>query len=142
MLLEKGVGGEQDAGRAVAALEPVLVLEGLLQWREALVGRDAFHRRDGVAAGLHREHEARAHRLAVQQYGARAAHAVLTAHVGAGEIEHLAEAVGQREAGLHLHRVLAPVHREAHRARHAALRQRPIASVRTRSASTAATSLR
>ena len=37
--------------------------------------------------GLHREHQARAHRLAVELHGARAADAVLAADVGAGQPE-------------------------------------------------------
>src|SRR5262245_42779066 len=45
MLLEERVGRQQDAGRAVAALEAVLVLEGLLERRQALVRGDALYRR-------------------------------------------------------------------------------------------------
>ena len=52
------------------------------------------------AVGLHREQQARAHGLAVEQDGARAADAVLAAEVRAGEVAVLAEEVGERLAGL------------------------------------------
>jgi hypothetical protein len=49
----------QDARRAEAALQAVMIVERLLQ-RMQLVGtrRDAFHRENVVAVGLHREHQA------------------------------------------------------------------------------------
>ena len=47
--------------------------------------RDAFDGGDSVAVGLHREHQAGARRLAVEQHGAGAADAVLAAGMRAGE---------------------------------------------------------
>ena len=52
------------------------------------------------AFGLHREDEAGAHRLAVDQHGAGAADAVLAADVGAGQPQLVAQAVGERQARL------------------------------------------
>ena len=52
------------------------------------------------AFGLHREHQAGAHRLAVDQHGAGAADAVLAADMGAGEPQLVAQAIGQRQARL------------------------------------------
>ena len=49
-----------------------------------------------LAARLHREHQARPDADAVDHHGARAADAVLTPEVGAGELEALAQEVGQR----------------------------------------------
>jgi hypothetical protein len=43
-----------------------------------------------VAVGLHREEQAGAHRLAVEEHGAGAADAVLAADVGAGQAEVVA----------------------------------------------------
>ena len=59
-------------------------------WRKTLDGGD---RR---AVGLHREHQARADRLAVHQHGAGAAHAVLAADVGPGEPQLAAQEVAQQ----------------------------------------------
>ena len=53
-----------------------------------------------AAFGLHREDQAGAHRLAVDQHGAGAADAVLAADVGAGEAKLMAQAVGERQARL------------------------------------------
>ena len=56
---------------------------------------------DLAAGGLDRQHQARAHRPAVDDDRARAADAVLAADVGAGEVEVIAQEVGQRLARLH-----------------------------------------
>ena len=47
--------------------------------------------------GLYGEKQAGAHRLAVEQHGAGTAHAVLAAHMGAGETQLVAEEVAQEE---------------------------------------------
>ena len=59
---------------------------------------DPLDRRDLGAVGLHGEHQARADGLAVEEHGARAAHTVLAAEVGAGELAVLPEEVGQGQA--------------------------------------------
>ncbi|GAA3792693.1 hypothetical protein GCM10022380_06810 [Amycolatopsis tucumanensis] len=48
------------------------------------------------AVGLHREHQARPHRFAVDEHGARAADPVLAAEMGAGQSEIVAQGVGRR----------------------------------------------
>ena len=74
------------AGRAVAALHAVGLAERVLDHAElARRGRQPLDGGDGVAVGLHREHQAGAHRLAVDQHRAGAADAVLAAGMGAGE---------------------------------------------------------
>ena len=50
--------------------------------------------------GLHREQQAGAHRLAVEQHGAGAAHAVLAAEVRSRQLDVLAEEVRERLARL------------------------------------------
>jgi len=79
-----------------------MVVEGLLQRMQRLaVRRDAFDGEDIVAVGLHREHQARARRIAVEQNRAGAADAVLAAEMGAGELKPLAQKVRQRQAHRH-----------------------------------------
>jgi hypothetical protein len=57
--------------------------ESLLQcMQQAIIGGHSFHRGDRGAVGLHREHEARTHRLAVYQYSAGAARTVFAADMG------------------------------------------------------------
>ena len=93
---------DDEARGAEPALQPVVVAErGLHRWtarrRAPRCPRSVVTSR---AVGLHREHQARAHGLAVEQHRARAAHAVLAPEVRAGEAAPLAEEVGQRQAGL------------------------------------------
>src|SRR5690242_4421813 len=70
--------------------------EALLDRAELAVASQALDRRNLGALGLHREQEARAHCLAIEQNGARAAYAVLAADVGAGEREILAEVIAEQ----------------------------------------------
>src|SRR5260370_16910788 len=51
-----------------------------------------------VTFGLHREHQARPHRRSVEENGAAAAHAMLAAHMGAGESEIVAQMIGEQAA--------------------------------------------
>ena len=69
--------------------------ERLLQRMEFLAFGKAFHRAHLLALRLHREHEAGAHRLAVEEHGAGAAHAVLTAEMRTGETAILAQRIGE-----------------------------------------------
>ena len=85
-------------GRAEAALQAVVLPEGLLQRMQHAVLHQALDRRDLGAVGLHREHQARAGRLAVDQHRARPADAVLAADVRAGEPQVLAQEVDQQLA--------------------------------------------
>src|SRR5712691_1366690 len=93
----------EHAGRAEAALQAVIVAERLLQRMQLLVARrDALDGEDVVAVRLHREHQAGARRIAVEQDGAGAAHAVLAAEMGAGQAEIVADEIRQRDADLDL----------------------------------------
>ena len=86
---------DQDAGRAIAALQRVALLEGALKIgdrtgiRQAL---DGFHVR---AVALHREGQAAADDLAIQQHRAGAAHAMLAADMTAGQRQILAKKIDQ-----------------------------------------------
>ena len=88
---------DQHARRAEAALQAVIVDKGLLQNRQLAVGRKALDRRHLAVVRLHRKHQARARRVAVDQHRAGAAHAVLAAEMRAGEVEFVAQEIGERQ---------------------------------------------
>ena len=75
--------------------------EGVLQRMQLVAVRQAFDGADRAALGLHREHQAGAHRLAVDQHRAGAADAVLAADMRAGQAAIVADRVDQRAARLH-----------------------------------------
>src|SRR3954469_19757825 len=84
--VQQRLSRDQHARRAIAALERVRVAEAVLKHAWAAVRfRETFHRGHAMTVGLHGEHEARAHRLAVEKHRARAADAVLAADVRAGQ---------------------------------------------------------
>src|SRR6202044_964286 len=62
--------------------------------------RQAFRGLDLGAFGLHREHEAAAHRLAIDDHGTGAAHTMLAAQMYARIASLVAQKVGQRNACL------------------------------------------
>src|SRR4051794_27506600 len=95
------VGGEQDARGAEPALQTVVVPEGLLDRVQPVPGRQPLDRGQLGAVGLDGEQQAGTDRLAVHKHCARAAHAVLAPHVRAGQIQVLAQEVGQRAADRH-----------------------------------------
>src|SRR3990172_796923 len=78
---------EDHAGRAEAALEPVVLLERLLDRVQPSVLREPFDRRDRRAVRLDHEHRARLHGPSVEEDRARAAVARVAPHVGAREPE-------------------------------------------------------
>ena len=95
--VEQRVRGEDHCRRAVAALHPVRLAEGVLHGDNSPgPGVEPSMVVMRVAVRLHREHQARAHRLAVEQNGAGAADAVLAADMRAVEAEMVAQAIEQR----------------------------------------------
>src|SRR5206468_441319 len=94
--LEVGMRGDQHAGRAEAALHPVVVDERLLDRREPLGRAEPLDRQDLGAVDRRDGDEARAARLAVDEHGAGAAAALLAAGLGARDPELLAEDVEER----------------------------------------------
>ena len=83
------------AGGAVAALEAVVLEEGLLQRVQLVAVGQALDGGDLGAVGGDREHQAGVDAAAVEQDGAGAALAVVAALLGAGQIEVLAQGVEQ-----------------------------------------------
>src|SRR5947208_1492616 len=103
MLAQERDERHEDARGAEAALQPVSLAErGLKRMqRVARAVSKALHGLDLVAVRLDGEHEAGAHRLAVQQDGAGAAHPVLTSDVRPGEAQLVAQEVGEEQPRLH-----------------------------------------
>ena len=98
-LLLRGIGipcqviarRHQDARRAVAALQPVMRFEGLLQVGQLFLSSGkAFHRIDMAAIGLYRERQAAALRFAVDLKRAGATDAVLATHMAPGHPQLMA----------------------------------------------------
>ena len=102
----------QEARRAEAALQAVVVDEGLLQRMQLLAVGEPFDGADLPAVGLDREHQAGADRLAVEDDRAGAADAVLAADMRAGLAAVVADRVDQRLARLDADRVRAAVDRQ------------------------------
>src|SRR6185437_5094375 len=86
----------QEAGRAEAALQAVMVHERLLHRMQVIALRQPLDGADLFAVSLHGEHQARAHRRAVDDDGAGAADAVLAADMRAGLAAVLADRVDER----------------------------------------------
>src|SRR5438128_11051456 len=79
MLVQIGQECHQNAGGAEAALKTVRFPEGLLN-RVHLIGcAEALHRLNIVSIGLYRQHDARAHRRAIEQESTCAAYPMLAA---------------------------------------------------------------
>jgi hypothetical protein len=110
-LRRAGIRGEQvgrahdHPGRAEAALKAVLLPERRLQRVHRPIGRQRFDRGDLMTFGLHGQHGAALHGLAVEVYGAGAALAGIAADMGAGQVELVADHVAEQGAGLHVHDV-------------------------------------
>jgi hypothetical protein len=91
----------QEARRAVAALQSKIAVEGDLQRRERSVRcRQAFNGIDAFAVGLHRQHQARANRLAVHSDRACTAYSVLAADMRSGRTDLVANKIGQQHTRL------------------------------------------
>src|ERR671917_704478 len=111
LLPEQAYGGHDHAGRAITALQPVRLVEGLLHRMPEAVLPDTLHRRDLGPVGLHREDRTRLDRLAVYVDGARAATRGVATRMHAPDPEVLPEMVEQEQPGLHLRHVRAAVDR-------------------------------
>ena len=94
--IEQRLGGDQDAGRAVAALRAAEVGKAVLQRVQTAVAGQPFNGRDLAPLALGRQQQAREHRLAIDQHGACAALAQLAAVLGAGELQIFSQHLEQR----------------------------------------------
>src|SRR6185436_13004139 len=136
--LEERAGGHQHARRAEAALQRVLLGEGFLHRVQLAALLQALDGVDAAAVGLHGEHRARLHRLAVELDRAHAAMRRVAADVGAGQAQVLADEVHQQQPRLDLGFAHRAVHRDADLVFHALALSR--AAVNARPASTLAIS--
>ena len=71
-----------------------------------------FHGVKLGAVGLHREHKAGTHRLAVEQNGASTANPMFTTQVRAGEVQLLTNEIGQRHSDFNEPLINPPVDRD------------------------------
>ena len=93
---EQRLRGEEDAGRAVAALRGAELGERLLQRVQPGAVGHALDRRDLALLEVGRQRDARQHRRAVDEHGAGTALPELAAVLGADEIEVLAQHFEER----------------------------------------------
>ena len=96
--LQQFLRRRDHAGRAIAALQRVALLEGRLQVGDLAAIGQAFDGLDRGAVALHRQHQAAAHDLAVHPHRAGAADAVLAADMAAGQRKVVAQKIDQRLA--------------------------------------------
>src|SRR6186997_2324189 len=89
-----------------------MLVERLLERGQLAVGGESLDRRHLRALGLHREHHAALHRLAVDVDGARAAVAGVAADVRPGEPEVVPEEVDEQTTGRDVVLDLLAVHLE------------------------------
>ena len=123
VLLEQRDRRHHHARRAVPALQAVVLVERLLHRVQLAVGGQALDRGDRGAVGLHGEHRARLHRLAVEVDGAGAARRRVAADVRAGEAAASRGGSARAAFGVRRRRCAPSVHRDRY------LRQGTLASV-------------
>jgi len=78
----------------------MIFFESLLQRAKLALISQTFHRNDRRLVRLNSEHQTGAHRRAVIEHGATAADTVLAANMGAGQVQILAQKVGEAFARL------------------------------------------
>src|SRR5512140_2948589 len=83
--------------------------EGALQRVELVAVGESFDGADLLACGLHGEHQAGTHRIAVDNYRAGSAHPVLAARIRSGQPAFVAQRVGEGAARLDAQRVVPAV---------------------------------
>ena len=112
LALQNAGDQHEKTGRTEAALQAVMLHEGALQRVELFSVGQAFDGADFFAVRLDRKHQTGAHRRAVDQHRAGAAHAMLAADMGAGLAAIFADGVDQRAARFDANAVRSPVDRQ------------------------------
>jgi len=90
----------KHARGAEPALQRVMRVKRFLQRVHLPDATEALDRFDAAAVGLHRKHQAGTRAVAVYQYRTRAADAVLTTDMGAGEAQRVTQKIGKEEPRL------------------------------------------
>src|SRR5690242_1010753 len=97
---QEGGAGDEEAGRAVAALRRATLGEGQLERVQGVVASKALDSGDGGILGFDGEQQAGEDRLAIHQHGAGATVAQLAAVLGASQVQlltqHFEQGVGGR----------------------------------------------
>src|SRR4029079_18433569 len=118
--VEEGGDGDDEPGRAEAALDGARVDARLVDRMQRVPAREPLDRDDLVPLRLRREHEARADERSVEEHGARAALALLAGVLRARQLECVAE---EREEaltapGVRLETLAVDRQRDPHERRH------------------------
>src|SRR5881628_474014 len=100
VLVQVGLGGEDHAGDAVAALHRAVVDEGALERMELPIAREPLDREHRTPLALRGQEDARVHGRAVEQDGAHAALRLQTVLLRPGEAEVGAQDVEKRAVRL------------------------------------------
>src|SRR6476469_4610685 len=116
VLVEEPDRRHHHARGAVAALQPVLLVERLLHGVERVGSGQPLDGGDRGAVGLGRQHRARLHRLAVDEHRARPTARRVAADLGAGDPALLAQELHEQRARLDVVGLRPAVH--AHRDPH------------------------
>src|SRR3989442_5742605 len=101
LLFEERLRGDENSGRAIAALRGAEVGEALLQGMKAAVCGDALDRDDVPRVAFRCQHQAGKHRLAVKEHCARTALAKLASVLGTGQLEIFAQHLEQGLVAVH-----------------------------------------
>jgi len=106
--------GTQLAGRAIAALEAIMLDEGVLERKQMAGLSEAFNRSDRTILILHGQGEAGVDPFAVDQYRASSAGALVATLLGAGESQMFAEKIEQRSAYIRFEIEGLAIYKEMH----------------------------
>ena len=87
---------------AEATLQRMMLTEGCLQRSQIVIPAQTFDGHNIFAGNLHRQGQTRPYRLAIDDYRAGAADAVLATEMGPGKAQHVAQTVGQTKARFHI----------------------------------------
>jgi hypothetical protein len=141
-LLQQVLRRDQHSGRTEAALQRVARVKGGLQIGDLAAVGQSFNGLDGSVVRLHRQHQTGTHDIPVHPHRACAAHPVLAAHMGSGQLEILAQEVRQIETRQNVGANTLPVdverylHRRSHPRSPAARTGRPSSAATQRASST------
>src|SRR5579875_1981725 len=103
LFLQEGVNIHQETGRAVAALQTVIDVQGLLDGMQRTVAlRQPLNCQQFTAIGLNGKHQAGTHGGAIEENCASPADAMFAADMRAGQMPFVAQHVAQQPARLYL----------------------------------------
>ncbi len=115
MLIKKGLGGDNEARRAEAALLSIVIDECLLNGMEVAGFAQAFHGGDLRALRINGQHRTGVDGFVVHEHGACAAGAAIADALGAGKLKLVAQSVQQGDARFKLRIQLLAIHIERYR---------------------------